>query len=664
MAFIDANADGKWNAGEWLGYSDNGTENVQWGSSQVRIALTDKPAGYIRFSWEQDMAKIAAGLSQVNGTTYIVAIKPVMVSTPIYSATRNLESMDRPYITEMDLKQAGIGPMYGGYEWSVGTPDGTAFASGTNSILYPALTAPTIHAPDKATLVHAQNTLELTLSKNAAQVGIQILRGGSAVLSTTLPAPALDANGRVSILLPWLAGWGSFTNGEYTLQVTAINPLASASAGSTFSVNLQPAPIGAGTIKGKLGYFGTNLGSRVVEAFVGAGFDQTPAARAKVAADGTYVLLGLRPGTYSVRGYVDANGNGSLDVGEAWGFLKAQSTSVSLATRRAAPAKKAGADPQSSYAVEYTVKSVAVSAQGSALGQDVIAYDSLAYRRNTVDSDGDGLTDDLELLRGTNPMLWDSDFDGLGDSAEINRVGGATDPTNPDTDGDGMPDGWEEANSLNPLIRAAAGQDTDDDGVPDVDEYNRRTNPRNPDTDGDGMPDGYEVEHNFDPLVADADADADNDGVPNGQELLDNTDPNRSDSDDDGLNDGQEKARGTDPNDWDSDNDGYSDGVEDAGGSDPLDDADVPSAGRAQTQITRITAGAASANVVYGVVSLSGPNAILEIMVNDNLMDGAGWTVLPGFQRVVTSADVGSVRTNTVPDQDADGILNIRIRSR
>src|SRR5204862_314338 len=74
MAFIDANADGKWNAGEWMGYSygenGNGIENIQWGSADVRIALTDKPAGYIRFSWEQDMAAIASALSQVNGTTY------------------------------------------------------------------------------------------------------------------------------------------------------------------------------------------------------------------------------------------------------------------------------------------------------------------------------------------------------------------------------------------------------------------------------------------------------------------------------------------------------------------------------------------------------------------------------------------------------------------
>ena len=159
------------------------------------------------------------------------------------------------------------------------------------------------------------------------------------MLSTTLPAPVLDSSGMADIHLPWLAGWGSFTNGDYTIQVVTSNRVATkTSAEMPFSVNLQPAPVGVGTIKGKLGYFGTNTGTRVVEAFAGAGFDQAPVARVKaVLTNGVYAytLLGLRPGTYSIRGFVDKNNNGALDEGEAWGFVKAQSTSVSLATRRA-----------------------------------------------------------------------------------------------------------------------------------------------------------------------------------------------------------------------------------------------------------------------------------------------------------------------------------------
>lgn len=65
-----------------------------------------------------------------------------------------------------------------------------------------------------------------------------------------------------------------------------------------------------------------------------------------------------------------------------------------------------------------------------------------------VDSDGDGLTDDEELLYGTNPLLVDTDGDGLSDYEEI--VIYKTNPLNPDTDGDGFTDGEEVNNGYNP----------------------------------------------------------------------------------------------------------------------------------------------------------------------------------------------------------------------
>jgi len=52
----------------------------------------------------------------------------------------------------------------------------------------------------------------------------------------------------------------------------------------------------------------------------------------------------------------------------------------------------------------------------------------------TLDTDGDGLSDCVELCLGT-------------------------DPHNPDTDGDGMPDGWEVRHGLNPLDPADAAED-------------------------------------------------------------------------------------------------------------------------------------------------------------------------------------------------------------
>lgn len=91
-----------------------------------------------------------------------------------------------------------------------------------------------------------------------------------------------------------------------------------------------------------------------------------------------------------------------------------------------------------------------------------------------IDSDGDGLTDDQELLLGTDPFNPDTDGDGLLDGTEVD-IG--TDPLNPDTDGDGLSDGYEVNVSL--------------------------TDPLNPDTDGDGLTD------DIDPTPLDPGATAD-----------------------------------------------------------------------------------------------------------------------------------------------------------
>ena len=55
-----------------------------------------------------------------------------------------------------------------------------------------------------------------------------------------------------------------------------------------------------------------------------------------------------------------------------------------------------------------------------------------------TDDDGDGISDDQEIIDGTDPLNPDSDGDGLNDGDEANE---GTDPLNPDTDGDGTPDG-------------------------------------------------------------------------------------------------------------------------------------------------------------------------------------------------------------------------------
>ncbi len=67
------------------------------------------------------------------------------------------------------------------------------------------------------------------------------------------------------------------------------------------------------------------------------------------------------------------------------------------------------------------------------------------------DIDGDGLTNSQEDLLGTDPLVADTDSDGLSDGGEVNIY--ITNPLIPDTDGDGLTDG-EEVNiyGTNPLV--------------------------------------------------------------------------------------------------------------------------------------------------------------------------------------------------------------------
>src|SRR6185295_13185607 len=71
----------------------------------------------------------------------------------------------------------------------------------------------------------------------------------------------------------------------------------------------------------------------------------------------------------------------------------------------------------------------------------------------TGDADNDGLTNEYELLVGT-------------------------DPTSSDTDHDGLPDGWEIRYRLNPLANDAA-LDADGDGSTNQQEFAAGTDPRN-----------------------------------------------------------------------------------------------------------------------------------------------------------------------------------------
>ena len=124
------------------------------------------------------------------------------------------------------------------------------------------------------------------------------------------------------------------------------------------------------------------------------------------------------------------------------------------------------------------------------------------------DPDRDGLSNIAELNLGTDPCNPDSDFDGLTDGEEVNRIvsgqPASTNPRDDDTDGDGLSDGFETGTGIvngmtdsgtDPLLA-----DTDGDAVGDLKELQIGTDPFNPDTDGDGSADGVEIASQTDPL--------------------------------------------------------------------------------------------------------------------------------------------------------------------
>ncbi len=90
------------------------------------------------------------------------------------------------------------------------------------------------------------------------------------------------------------------------------------------------------------------------------------------------------------------------------------------------------------------------------------------------DSDSDGLTDVQETgTYNTNPNVKDTDGDVLSDGVEVDR---GLNPNNPDSDGDKLADGEESRLGTNPLVQ---------------------------DTDGDTYLDGFEVDvSNTNPLAA------------------------------------------------------------------------------------------------------------------------------------------------------------------
>lgn len=112
-----------------------------------------------------------------------------------------------------------------------------------------------------------------------------------------------------------------------------------------------------------------------------------------------------------------------------------------------------------------------------------------------TDSDGDGLTGLQEFEAMTNPLLADTDNDGLLDGEEVNS--NKSSALKADSDGDGLLDGVEVKTHLTDPGKV----DSDEDGLTDAEEVAAGLNPVNgadalQDSDGDGFSNIHEVRAN------------------------------------------------------------------------------------------------------------------------------------------------------------------------
>lgn len=69
-----------------------------------------------------------------------------------------------------------------------------------------------------------------------------------------------------------------------------------------------------------------------------------------------------------------------------------------------------------------------------------------------------------------------------------------------DTDGDGIPNSWESLYGLNPLYSGDASEDSDADGLNNLQEYQADTDPFDADTDDDGINDSQDPNPTFNPV--------------------------------------------------------------------------------------------------------------------------------------------------------------------
>ncbi|MCY3410787.1 MAG: PKD domain-containing protein [Candidatus Heimdallarchaeota archaeon] len=285
-----------------------------------------------------------------------------------------------------------------------------------------------------------------------------------------------------------------------------------------------------------------------------------------------------------------------------------------------------------------------------------------------ADTDGDGLLDGYgpngELTIGSDPLLPDTDFDGLSDLEELigwqiklytpeglKTLNVKSDPTRNDSDGEGVSDYYEKKFGTDPN-----NPDTDSDGLDDLIEQDFATHLNYYDSDGDGINDFKETNWQFQGSYTDVEGnvnteyylldplnpDSDDDGLSDYDEIFiyESNAINR-DSDLDGLNDSDEiLIYQTNIIAADTDGDGLADGLEVRG-------FDIP--------IVIINNGSydESGNIIKSPDVL---NYTKHVTTDPNLQDTDG-DGLTDYEEL--NNDTSNISDPTAIDSDGDGILDL-----
>ena len=143
---------------------------------------------------------------------------------------------------------------------------------------------------------------------------------------------------------------------------------------------------------------------------------------------------------------------------------------------------------------------------GADFAEQIIPSNNVYHIVGQIDSDSDGMPDWWENHYDFNPndgsdATLDADEDSVSNLSEYNF---GTNPLLADTDSDGMTDGWElNFDGFDPVNSSDAVADFDGDGLNNIVEFQKGTNPNNKDTDGDGFSDYEELKGmESNPLVA------------------------------------------------------------------------------------------------------------------------------------------------------------------